>query len=616
MIFDAYKVAVELSIVDKVTPFLSVFSSHLSRAGQSATDLEKRLNNLGKLAAAGGVLAGAGIGALAAAEKFGQAAAQYETLWARMRQMGLGDAQIADARKWVTANEIVGTSIQERTRLFVEAQGAFRESGMGGIDALQAAKEMTPVLANYVTARKMLGKETSEQDELNLNKIIEQMGGLNSTTRAHEIADAVFKSAQSSGGMVDPRQLRLFRTYAMTAAAGMNDRMIFGGLEPIIGEMGGSTAGTGLQTAYNRLNGIMSLAPHLLVQEASRLGVWDKSKVELTRGGAARFPKGDPMDAHLRDLMSHDLPAFAAEMLKRYEKAGITDPNDVARENAILFGTTGSRFFNLLMKQLPVVQRSLESFDQARGIHQTVEDNKNSPQSQLLQFHAALHDLSLEIGQAVLPVLTPMVKQFTAFFHTLSEHPALIRALTLGFVGLSAAMTFGGTLMLLRAGFGGLGIAFTVLRALVPALAVSLGTGGVATLGGALAALASPIGIAIAALGLLAGAAYAFRPLSQSEIDAVKTDGGVKLTPGAQKRVESGALLSPGARQRGYTSELSPSVSPQKTASAGASSGDVYLDGKKVGKHVASYLGGEANRPQNMPGTFDGSMNLRPMGMR
>ncbi|MDE1139977.1 MAG: hypothetical protein PW999_10040 [Paraburkholderia tropica] len=579
MIFDAYKVAVELSIVDKVGPFLSVFSGQLAKAGHDVDALENRLKSLGRLAAAGGILAGAGIGALAMVEKFGKAAAEYETYWSRLRQMGLGDAQIADARKWVTANNIVGTSIQERTRLFAEAQGAFRESGMSGAAALDAAKTMTPVLANYVTARTMLGKETGEQDELNLNKIVEQMGGLNSSKRAAEIADAVFRASMSSGGMVDARQLRMFKTYAMTASAGLSDRMLFGGLEPIIGEMGGSTAGTGFQTAFNRLNGIMSLAPHLLVQEATKLGLWDSDKVELTKGGAARFNKGDPLNAQMKDLMSHDLPGFASAMLSKYHAAGITQDADVARENEILFGRTGARFFNLLMKQLPVIERSLESYDKSRGIRQTVGDNENSPQMQILKFHKAMRDLSLEIGQSVLPVLTPLVRDFAAFFHTLSEHPALIRSLTLGFVGLSAAMTFGGTLMLLRAGFGGLGIALTVLRSGIPALAAALSAGPVAsTLGGALAGLASPIGIAVLAIGTLAAAIYAFRPLSQKEIDAAKTDGGVKLSPGAQARIGRGELNT---------------VSPLAKHQGGMMQTTINIDGRKVAQAVTPYMAGQ-----------------------
>lgn len=601
MIFDAYKVAVHLSIVDKVTPFLSAFSKQIKQSGESVSDLENRLQRLGKIAAAGGVLAGVGVGALVMAERLGRAAAQYETTWARLRQMGVGEAQISEARKWVESTKIIGTSIQERARLFAEAQGAFRESGMSGSAALDAAKTMTPVLANYVTARKVLGKETSEQDELNLNKIVEQMGGLNSSKRAAEIADAVFRASMSSGGMVDARQLRLFKTYAMTASAGLSDRMLFGGLEPIIGEMGGSTAGTGFQTAFNRLNGIMSLAPHLLVQEATKLGIWDSDKVELTRGGAARFNKGDPLNAQMKDLMSHDLPGFAAAMLGKYHAAGITQDADVARENEILFGRTGARFFNLLMKQLPVVQRSLESYDKSRGINQTVGDNANSPAMRIQQFNKALEDLKLQIGEGVLPVLTPMIRSLTSFMQVLTEYPGLIKAMTIGFVGLSAAMTFGGTLMLLRAGFGGLGVAFTVLRSVVPAVAAMLGATTPGALGVAIGAIVSPIGLAVTALGLLAAAAYAFRPLSQSEIDAVKDQGGAKLTPGAKARVDAGALdtVGPVAKHQG----------------GGTIHTAIHLDGRKIADSVSPYFAGPLGSGLHIGG-IDNSVSLPMPGLK
>ncbi|WP_124829440.1 MULTISPECIES: hypothetical protein [unclassified Burkholderia] len=68
---------------------------------------------------------------------------------------------------------------------------------------------------------------------------------------------------------------------------------------------------------------------------------------------------------------------------------------------------------------------------------------------------------------------------------------------------------------------------------------------------GALAALVSPLGIAALALGTLAAAAYAFRPFTQAEIDSYKTDGGVKLSSSAQKRVDAGELnSSPFVRSR------------------------------------------------------------------
>lgn len=591
MIFDAYKVAVHLSIVDKVSPVLAAFSGRLQRSGQDVSALESKLARLGKMAAAGGVLAGLGVGILAAAEKFGVAAAEYETIWARMRQMGLGQAQIADARKWAEANDIIGTSLKDRARLFVEAQGAFRESGMTGESALDAAKTMMPVLANYITARKVLGKETGEQEELNLNKIVEQMGGLNSSKRAAEIADAVFKASMSSGGMVNARQLRLFKTYAMTASAGLSDRMLFGGLEPIIGEMGGSTAGTGFQTAFNRMNGIMSLAPHLLVKEATKLGLWDSDKVQLTKGGAARFNKGNPLNAKMKELMSHDLPGFAAAILAKYKAAGITGDSDVARENEILFGRTGARFFNLLMKQLPVIERSLKAFDQARGINQTVEDNKNSPQMQFLRFEKALESLKTEIGRGVLPVLTPLIEKAANMAHELSKHPALMEAITYGFIALGAAMAISGTLMLLRAGFGGLGIAMTVLSGALPGIGIAAG------------ALLTPIGLVVAALGTLALAAYAFRPMTQQEIDSYKIDGGVKLSPSAKARIDAGAL--DGTKMPVPPPKQQP-IQLQST---------VNLDGKVIGQSVTNFMVDHMNRAQSTNSGFDASRAAPPIGL-
>lgn len=642
MISDAYKVAVHLSIVDKVSPVLAAFSGRLQRAGQDVNALEQKLNRLGKMAAAGGVLAGLGVGILAAAEKFGQAAAQYETIWARLRQMGLGDVQIADARKWAEANDIIGTSLKDRARLFVEAQGAFRESGMSGGAALDAAKTMMPVLANYITARKVLGKDTNEQEELNLNKIVEQMGGLNSSKRAAEIADAVFKASMSSGGMVNARQLRLFKTYAMTASAGLNDRMIFGGLEPIIGEMGGSTAGTGFQTAFNRLNGIMSLAPHLLVQEATKLGIWDSSKVELTRGGAARFNKGDPLNAQMKDLMAHDLPGFAAAMLAKYKTAGITGDADVARENEILFGRTGARFFNLLMKQLPVIQRSLESYDKARGINQTVDDNKNKAPMQFIRFRKAMDDLGTVIGEGVLPVLTPMVERATEMAKALSKHPALLKAITIGFIGLGSALALGGTLMILRAGFGGMGVAFKMFLPVLPAVAKYAVTAGKALmitgnglsflkgmamvvtgplgllaqglkigLTAAITGLVSPIGIAVLALGTLAAAAYAFRPLSQGEIDSYKDHGGAKLTPDAKRRLDAlNNQVSNPYSNEGHGRGVSM---PGKQQAIQLNS-VLNLDSRKLGEAVTNYIVDGFGRPQSTSSGVDFSRSPPPIG--
>ncbi|MFD2271420.1 hypothetical protein ACFS07_10470 [Undibacterium arcticum] len=90
-----------------------------------------------------------------------------------------------------------------------------------------------------------------------------------------------------------------------------------------------------------------------------------------------------------------------------------------------------------------------------------------------------------------------------------------------------------GSILLLGAAFSGLGFM-------------------VSGLGIAAAAILSPIGIAVLAIGTIAAACYAFRKISQDEVNAVKTDGGVKLTSGAAARIAAGegGFVKPGANNK------------------------------------------------------------------
>jgi hypothetical protein len=169
------------------------------------------------------------------------------------------------------------------------------------------------------------------------------------------------------------------------------------------------------------------------------------------------------------------------------------------------------------------------------------------------------------------------------------KHPTIFKALTHALIGLAGAMMFGGTVNLLAASMRGVSLALGVAGAM-----------GGTSLIGALGALVSPIGIAVAVLGTLAAAAYAFSPLSQKEIDAAKDQGGAKLTPGAQARVNAG--------------ELSPNIKTGAHSGSAGKRGDVYLDGKKVGHIVGEHLARGASMPLGS-GLFDTGLTQTVPGL-
>lgn len=422
---------------------------------------------------AGGMMV-AGGAAIAGALKgpFGEAI-EYQRELAKLQQYGLGASQIKDAQDFVRANEIIGTSIHDRLQMFADAQGAFRESGMSGSHALDAAKIMMPVLSKYQVATGMLGDGRSvSQDQLQqLNKTVELMGGLNSPKRAEEIADGIFRAVQSSGKMVSNRDMRQFITQGGVATAGLTDKAIFAGLEPIIGEFGGSSTGTGLQTAYSRSHGMNALMPSITTNEMLRLGVWQADKVTRTKGGGARFEHGNPMDEHLATLQQTDPVQFAKAMIDVYSKHGITSINDIGRENNILFGRTGGRVYTKIMQQIEVLERSEKAFDNAKGINQTVSNNADSPMMKILAFHKAMDDLGLAIGDALIPVVIPVIKGLTVFAHELSKHPALVKGLTYALIGLSAFLVTGGLISMIAAAGRGFVLLGGALSPLVPWIA-------------------------------------------------------------------------------------------------------------------------------------------------
>ncbi|WP_133124390.1 hypothetical protein, partial [Klebsiella sp. A-Nf5] len=141
---------------------------------------------------------------------------------ARLRQMGLNQSQMAQAVSFVTNMKMPYASQVDMMRIFTDAQGSFRQSGMNGSKALEAAMTMAPLLANYEVAMGALSgdsKAAASFNMRNLNKIVEIMGGTNpgQQEKAKAIVDAVFKASQASGRLVDEAQLKHFVSYGSSA---------------------------------------------------------------------------------------------------------------------------------------------------------------------------------------------------------------------------------------------------------------------------------------------------------------------------------------------------------------------------------------------------------------
>lgn len=595
---EAYKIAIKLHLVNGVSAGITALSGeflslnrHIGASNANLVEMERRMGVIKRMGLISGAIAGAGVGMLVSLKGPIGMAMEWEREAAKLRQMGLGDSQVEDAQKFVRATDIIGTSMQQRMRLFTEAQGAFRESGMGGQHALEAAKVMMPILGRYEVASGLLSgphKAAVEGAMRSLNKTVEMMGGLGDTNRANEIATGVFKAVQSSGKMVDERQLKQFVAYASSAGNQQSIRTIFGGLEPIIGELGGSTTAVGLRTAYTRTNGMMSLPPKLMLHEMQRLNMLDGT--------------GKKQTTDLAQLQSTNVIDYAVELLRRYKSAGITSQTDRERENSIILGTNGAKVYNKIMAQMTVLQESLKSYDMAQGPASVINKEKNGPMMAVEKFHKALDDLGLVVGQTVLPIFTPFIQRLTELAREMGRHPNILKVLAIGFVGLGSAMAIGGAL----------GLATTTLKGFSLALGAS---GGATGLLGILGKTVPAIGLMAAAIGGMAVGSFIYSciegtkaaELLGSAIAHIFAFFGNKEAKDAIARMN---VTHNGGAEGGWEDGGSRNIRIGRGATVRVTT-HLNVDGRKMAENTTQHQARELGRPNTGPRTQDGSMAPR-----
>lgn len=446
-------------------------------------------------------------------------ASEYQREQAQFSMFGMNAAQNAEAKRFSEQTKMPGASMIDKMRYMTEAQGVFRESGMQGEEALGGAKLVAPILAKLHYASLLSGHEMGETEEKAMLRFVEQRGGLKDPKELAKIADMGFKVSMTSGGNVDWEQMRAAMMTGGIAAKSLSDEAFFAWGEPLMGELKGGGFGTGLRTAFNRMNGINKL-PNQAYHEMERLNLWDRNMVVENANGGIKSFKGNPL-RHADEYAANPFKYYVDYIKPKYDKLGLTE-SQRNTENAILFGGTGSRLFSTLEQQLSTILNSLPALKQAKGLDPAVKATDETMTGQEKEFMAAWSDFKNVFGTTMLPAVTNMLT-----------------------VGASILKTIGGIQT----------TAMTVAQAQMD-------------------------------------------QAPQSEHATVGRFGKLGDLFGWNK-----------------TSHADTSVAPKSTAASNAPHGDVYLDGNKVGKHVARTL--------SMPlgsgmytGNIDNNVSLPMPGLR
>ncbi|MGJ7529858.1 phage tail protein [Variovorax sp. GB1P17] len=356
-----------------------------------------------------------------------ESAKALDTEKARFRILGMSTDLNNEAMKFVKDMRVYGTTRTENMKQFREAQGIFRESGLDGSAALAGAKLAAPVLAKIAFATESLDEEAKTRmrsSSLAMLRWVEMSGGLKSPQKFNELADLGWKLTQTSGGNVNWESLRQF-----SAISGNAGRFItaegLAALEPIIGELKGSGAGTGLRTALNRITGIVKI-PNQVAHSLVENGIWDGSKVEWNKAGGIKKFNGNPFGGY-DEFVKDPASWYAKVMIPLYDKQKLS-AEERGRSNSMLFGGTGGRLFTLIEQQMPTIRHSVEATHKAMGIDKSTEEAKKTLAGKEREFIASWNDFKTTFSEGALPAFSNLLTNAAGMLRSIAgfmEKPGL-----------------------------------------------------------------------------------------------------------------------------------------------------------------------------------------------
>lgn len=424
----------------------------------------------------------------------------------RIQGLGLGDRATQDAERYVRAMNTPGVAVAENMTLMRDAMSIFADE--------HHAQMVMPTLAKMKFANEaMFGAGQGHENEekfMNMLKVIELRGGTKSEAAFKGEANMVQQVLTATGGRVGGDEWRNFIQTGKVAAKQMRQDAFYYQMEPLIQEMGGHAAGTGVQAAYSNL-----MQGKTTVRAAKRLvelGLVDKKSVEYnTIGNVKRIKPGALIGGDLFNASPFEW--LEKVLLPKLKAKGITSDAKILEEfSTIMTNGNGANLFATMYMQREQIHKNEKLNRGAYGIDKLHELGQKQTEGKELIALEKVRNLRTVIGEQVLPVYNRALELTTSVLERLlgfaKEYPNFTRAVAVGAAGLGVLLAVLGTLTIALAGVLGplaivrfsmsiLGIQGGVLVRALRAVAQTLLLVG-------RVALLNPIGLVIAAIALAA----------------------------------------------------------------------------------------------------------------
>lgn len=639
---DVFKVGVHIGMSSNATHVLSSMLHQLTGVHIAANKVSGALGAI-RIAAIGaaGVFAGWQV-----IKGLGEATKHAEKLNHELVKLQVGarltDKQTDDAKvlAFKVTRDVKGAEVHETVKQQRELFGVF-----GNMDA---AREILPMVSkgSMVTSN-FVDKHTDlaaiAVRALELRGHITKDHKVDPAEFAKEF-DAMVRSIVASEGLVDPAKLFQFIKQAGPAARTMTTEEMWGYAPAIMNALGAERSGTAMMSFYQQMVGHVVAGKRVAVamEEAGMLkpGSWRAEK-----GGKVIMDRDAVVDQDRATTNPIEWVHERMEALrKRRDKDGnkLDEVGIIQRIFQFASRQTTARFISDIDANWPIIENELHRFKRTPGIDTLAkEQNEKDLSVNIKGLSASWDNFLAALGGPGIPiaikVLDSLTQTLNLFQETIIRHPDATAALFTLAGGIGALTAIGGALAILNVAWAPLAGGLALLTG-VPGLPAA--AAGVAMVARSLTILAAAVPAAGWLDGKMEGAKRSIHDgiFGQGQYDAsqkqMKDDAfkwfsdhnpfspNMKTGPDLNERLRRGR---PGYDADGKPlpstplsvpvtpsptvppssvlpkSQPSPFVAPTTGDGTGKRSGDVYLDGKKVGLIIEKHSADRLSRPQSGP---------------
>lgn len=501
MAFEAYNVAIKLSLTNMVSSGLGMIAKDLTGLDKNVVNLQEKFNAL-KMIGAGWGIAKIGDGMFGFLERSVETSKEYTRQLSLMNASGMSHLEIAKATgaAWATSKDVITSSTSQNLTAIRELRSVFGKDHMDEAYAVMPQVQRTKAIMEALTGKEQHGVafDMVKAIELGTKGAVGKEGLLKQS-------EMMSKALMQFGGTLTVQDFHQALKYSRAAAPYMSDDFKFKYLPTLIQEM--KTGNGGASSAGNVIASMFALVagrqiPKDLIANWQAAGLIKSGYVvadKHNRTTSKILPGGIVGSGEFAENPYFWAQKYVAPAIKHLMASKHLSETDafyaLTKDRMKAFG------LQTLVNKAAQFERDRKLIESGPTSYESYQRLlKTNPQLAQQAMHSQWENVQARIGYEILPKLIPLMIKFSDALADISgwmeKHPVKTKDIVYGFTAISVAFAVLGRVLMVAG--------FVKLFGLGPGLATFFSVIGKAVMFIGRAFIMNPIALTLVAIGLAA----------------------------------------------------------------------------------------------------------------